>query len=215
MRNNNGQRNQSLESNIPVLLASSNPAKVEKLLMALDGVSRLIRTPADLGVSIVIEETGITHKEIAETKALAWSSETCDYAVISTDGGALIPILGSRWSSIYTGRFAGEKASSIKKIESLLDLMQNFAGNDRKVTWIEALAVAYNGEIVYSEVYEGATGRLLDTFDRDVQPDDFWLSTLLFYPQYRKVYNELNWRERGTIRDPWCSIRDNLLWIFQ
>ena len=59
---------------------------------------------------------------------------------------------------------------------------------------------------VYSEVYEGATGRLLDTFDRDVQPDDFWLSTLLFYPQYRKVYNELNWRERGTIRDPWCSI---------
>ena len=68
MRNNNGQRNQSLESNIPVLLASSNPAKVEKLLMALDGVSRLIRTPADLGVSIVIEETGITHKEIAETK---------------------------------------------------------------------------------------------------------------------------------------------------
>ena len=197
-----------------MLLASSNTAKIHKLRVALEGVPRLIRTPTDLGLSIVIEETGSTHKEIAETKALAWSTQISDHAVIATDGGALIPSLKSRWSSIYTGRFAGEKASSTKKIESLLKLMEGVAGNDREVTWVEALAVAHNREIVYSEVFEGAAGRIVDTFDPTIQPDDFWLSTLLFYPLYRKVYNKLNWEERSAISDPWCSIRDKLFGFF-
>ena len=214
MGNHIGQHSQYLDSSLPVLLASSNMAKIEKLRVALEGVPRSIITPTDLGISIVIEETGSSHKEIAEAKALAWSNQICDYAVISTDGGALIPFLGSRWSSIYTGRFAGEKASSMKKIKSLLGLMDGVDGNNREVIWIEALAVARNGEIAYSEVFEGATGRLMDTFDPTIQPDDFWLSTLLFYPQYSKVYNKLNLEERIAVKDPWCSIRDNLLGLF-
>ena len=92
--------------------------------------------------------------------------------------------------------------------------MDGVDGNNREVTWIEALAVARNGEIAYSEVFEGATGRLMDTFDPTIQPDDFWLSTLLFYPQYSKIYNKLNLEERSAVKDPWCSIRDNLLGLF-
>ena len=58
MGNHSGQHSQYLDSSLPVLLASSNMAKIEKLRVALEGVPRSIITPTDLGISIVIEEIG-------------------------------------------------------------------------------------------------------------------------------------------------------------
>ena len=215
MRKYDGQNYEYLSSDFPVLLATSNITKVKKLQEALEGIPNLVRTPSDVGFSVAITETGTSHKKIAETKALKWSNKLRDHVVITTDGGALIPSLESRWLSVYTGRFAGEFASSVVKIKSLLNLMRDFSGKERLVTWIEALAVARNGQILHSEVFEGATGRLLDQYNASIPTDGFWLSTLLFYPQYQKIYNNLNLEERKAIGDPWCSIRSCLLPIFQ
>ena len=214
MKNNQGQQSEYFSSSTPVFLATSNPTKAKKLRQALEGISNVIKTPSDIRLSIVVEETGVSHREIAETKALRWSSNLSDHLVISTDGGVLIPCLGSLWLSIYTGRFVGEDAHPITKIESLLSLMKNYSLKEREVTWIEALAVAHNGHILHSHVFQGATGELLDRYDSRIQADSFWLSGLLFYPQYKKVYRDLSLKERSKIEDPWSSIRNYLLKIF-
>ena len=73
---------------------------------------------------------------------------------------------------------------------------------------------AYNGKILHSFVFQGATGILLDRYDGSIQPDSFWLASLLFYPQYNKVYSELSLKERSKIEDPWSSIKNYLLRMF-
>src|SRR3712207_2368474 len=93
-----------------ILLATGNPAKQAKLRWLLDGLGLVTVAPAELGIAFEPPETGRSHGEIATEKALAWSCQV-PHAVIASDGGAHVPVLGEAWTSVRTRRAAGPVAT--------------------------------------------------------------------------------------------------------
>ena len=91
-----------------ILLGTSNTAKQDALRWLLEGLPLLPATPTQLDLKILPEETGDTHQAIAQTKAKEWS-RAASMLAIASDGGLLLPVLGSGWESRFTHRFAGPR----------------------------------------------------------------------------------------------------------
>ena len=54
-------------------MATSNPGKVRELRQLLAGADITLVTPADLGISLDVDETGDTYEENAALKAVAFA----------------------------------------------------------------------------------------------------------------------------------------------
>src|SRR4051812_44519927 len=156
-----------------ILIATGNAAKQAKLRWLIDGLGFEIVTPADLGLSVDVEESDPTHREVAEAKARAWS-EQAGLLTIASDGGARVPALGAHWNSLFTRRAAGPGVDDIARADHLLGLMVGMTGAQRDVVWVEGVAVARSGVVVDSWQAEGAIGRIVDVYDPRKIGNGFW-----------------------------------------
>ncbi len=143
----------------PILLATGNRDKQEEFRRLLHGLPFAPVTPAEAGLSGIPGEDGETHEDIARDKAAQWSAAASMLAIAS-DGGLVIPALGPRWESRYTHRFAGPAADNDGRLARLLELMRPFHGEDRRASWVEALAIAHRGRILASWELDGSIGYL-------------------------------------------------------
>ncbi len=200
----------------PLLLATTNPDKLQRLRWLVQelpieavALSQLSVNPIDIP-----EEHGASHKAIACSKAMAWSRLTA-LAVIASDGGLRIPALGSSWSSLTTGRFAGEGASNREKTRSLLNLMAPFKGEERRATWVEAVALACKGRCLASWEVTGADGVLLDEPPSDVPDPGFWVFPLWYIPKFGRTYDRLEDAELASLGDHWGQLKSQLHDFFE
>src|SRR4051812_26072590 len=106
----------------PILLATTNPAKIERISWTLDGFDLTFLTLRDLPGYQPPEETGVSFEENAVLKAVEASGEFGGLAA-ATDGGAIIPALGDDWNALLTARAAGPGATDLDRLEHLLALM--------------------------------------------------------------------------------------------
>ena len=143
----------------PILLATGNRDKQAEFRRLLDGLPFSPVTPAEAGLKGVPDEEGDTHEAIARDKAAQWS-KAASLLAIASDGGLVIPALGPRWESRYTHRFAGPAADNDERLRSLLELMRACQGEDRRASWVEALAIADRGRILASWELSGGIGYL-------------------------------------------------------
>ena len=189
-----------------ILLGTTNPAKQRKLRWLLDGLPLDPLTPSDLPISATSpEECGLTHLENAVDKAREWSL-AASMPAISTDGGLLIPVLGEGWRSTLTHRFAGETADDRVRLSRLLEVMAPYRGDDRRASWVEAVAIADGARSLASWEVPGATGVLLDASSGPIVPG-FWVFSLWHFPHLGKTYNELNHGELESLADHWTRLR--------
>jgi len=184
-----------------IIIASSNPHKIEKLSWIVEGLFKKIEK---LKKKVEINENGSTFKANAEIKARIVSKLYKNYA-IATDGGVLIPSLGNNWNEILTRRFLGEKNITDKdRIEGLLELMKDKVGSQRKIIWKEAIAIANKGRVVYSTEVRGDWGILQTSYNPKQYKKGIWVCTLWSYPQFggrnffdlteeEKKYGERSW----------------------
>ena len=193
-----------------ILLATGNPAKQATLLWLLEGLPLETVTPAELGLTSVPDEEGETHQSIACQKASAWS-QSVSMLVIASDGGLVIPALGANWESRFTHRFAGAGANDQDRLESLLELMRPYQGAEREASWIEAVAIAHQGQILTSWELTGATGLIADgpveEEGDDPAADGFWVFSVWRFPKFGKYYNQLTEAERQSLDDHWTQLR--------
>jgi XTP/dITP diphosphohydrolase len=189
-----------------ILIATGNAAKQAKLRWLIDGLGFEIVTPADLDLSVDIDESDPTHREVAEAKARAWS-ERSGLLTIASDGGARVPVLGPAWNSLFTRRAAGQGVDDVARADHLLNLMEGTAGGQRDVAWVEGVAVARGGSVVDSWQAEGAIGRIVEVYDPRKIGDGFWFPALIWVPQFEKVYADLTPAERDTVDDGWNALR--------
>ena len=190
-----------------ILLATTNPAKQERLRWILEGLPLNPVTPEKIGPTVSSpEETGSSHEQNADRKAQAWSIASGTLA-ISSDGGLVIPVLGSRWDSVFTHRFAGDQADDGARMTRLLELMQPYSGEQRRATWVEAIAIAEKGKTIGSWQVQGATGSLLERPAPTPVVPGFWAFSLLWFPQMGKSYNELDEAELKSIDDHWSQLK--------
>ncbi len=126
---------------------------------------------------------------------------------IASDGGLQVPALGPGWDSRCTHRFAGPGADDAQRLEHLLELMRSFRGEDRRASWVEALAVAVNGRLLGAWEIQGATGRIADRAPAPPQGPGFWACSVWSFPQYGKTYDQLSPQELEALGDHWFRFR--------
>ena len=194
--------------NTSILLATTNPAKQRKLRWLLDGLPLDPTTLEELGLAgEAPREEEHSHEEIARLKAQSWSRASGMLA-ISSDGGLVIPSLGQRWDSLLTNRFAGEGATEGARLERLLQLMRPYKGEERRASWLEALAIAEEGRSLGSWTVIGPTGVLLEEPDGGAVVPGFWVFAVWYFPEMRKTYNELDDQELESLNDHWGQLKD-------
>ncbi|PKB68481.1 MAG: hypothetical protein BZY81_01775 [SAR202 cluster bacterium Io17-Chloro-G4] len=198
--------NRNISDETPILLGTGNPSKQAALRWLLDGLPLNLTTPSQLGLADAPDERGDTHYEIAKAKALDWS-RSGSMLTIATDGGLVLPALGDAWESRYTHRFAGPKATNLQRLERLLQLMKPFHGEQRRATWVEAMAIADRGELLASWELNGATGVIADKAATVPESEGFWAFSVWYFPDLGKTYDQLSQELREEIDDHWAQLR--------
>jgi XTP/dITP diphosphohydrolase len=190
-----------------ILLATGNAAKQAKLRWLIDGLGYEAVTPRDAGLDFDPPEGGTTHQEIASSKAVAWANRA-GRLVISSDGGAHVPALGTSWNSLFTRRAAGDVPDDRARADHLLSLMQDKAGPDRDIVWREAVAIAEPDRLLGAWEAEGAIGRLVERYDPAKVQGGFWFPALLLVPRFGKLVADLTPDESDQIDNGWNTLRE-------
>ena len=191
----------------PILLGTTNPAKQRKLSWLLRGLPLKQVTPQELGsTQAEPRESGDTHEKVARQKAVAWSDAASGLA-ISSDGGLVIPALGKRWESLHTRRFAGIDADDQARRDGLVELMQPYHGDERRASWVEALAIADGGRTLASWQVEGPSGVLPEEPRPGPAVSGFWAFSIWYFPELRKTYDQLTEEELEHLGDHWSQLR--------
>lgn len=189
-----------------LLLATTNAAKLRRLRWLVEGLPLRCLSPAEVGLSTLVEESGPTHEANACLKARAWS-RAIPGLVMASDGGAAIPALGDRWQSLSTARFAGETATDRQRVEALLALARLRRGEERRVWWVEGLAIARRGRVLASWQVDGAEGYLAEGYAEEHFNTGFWLATLWSFPALGKRYGQLDEQELALVDDHWTRLK--------
>ena len=196
-----------------LILATTNPNKVDKLRWIMGEYFDNI-TPQSQKIDV--EETEDNFEGNAILKAVEISKRFNCHAV-ATDGGVLIPSLGDRWNAIFTKRFLGkENVTDTDRIEGLLELMKDKRGDERKIMWREAIALAYNGKLLFSTEVDGDEGIIQDAYNLEQYAPGIWQCTLTCYPQFdNKNFFELTDAEREYSEISWHRLKEMMDWFIR
>jgi XTP/dITP diphosphohydrolase len=193
-----------------ILIGTKNRYKASEMVSLLGKFSNLnIHFLNDLNLNIKVEEDQKTLRKNAEKKATEISKLT-DYCVLTSDGGIDIPGLGKKWDILRNQRTVGEDKTDLEKTDKLLDLMKGLKSEKRKATYFLALALAKNGELIWSteQIYD--KGYIAEKLpDRDISLG-LWMGHLWYYPQFKKVFNKLNEKEKEEVRKQGLGIKRSL-----
>ena len=191
---------------VDILLGTGNIAKQAMLAGLVKGLPLNPVSPQDIGLDSNPDETASSHEEVARDKAAQWSLDS-GLLTIASDGGLVIPSLGSKWESLFTHRFAGPSATDNARADELLRLMDPYENDARSASWVEALAIAENGQVIKSWSLEGATGLIADHTRGNLTDRGFWVFSMWYFPKYHRTYNDLTESERLELNDHWLQLK--------
>lgn len=202
-----------------VLLATTNPAKVRALAERIGSGISLASLPGSVDLPDIPDEDeqGGAFADIARAKAIRYSEHIADTVIVATDGGLLVPALGSNWNPLSTARSAGPTASDTDRVGALLELARDLTGAERVITWTESLAVARSGSVLVSWTATGPPGELATTVSRDPeQSRGFWVPAVWRCPEFGgRLLADLTDEERLSRRDHWAILADLLTGWFR
>ena len=94
----------------PLLLASSNPGKIQEMAALFEGTGIQIITPNQLGISLVVDEPGETYAENAASKAQVFAHAS-GLVALGDDSGLEVDALGGL-PGIRSARFAPQPGAT-------------------------------------------------------------------------------------------------------
>ncbi len=101
-----------------LLLATNNAGKAAEFRQLLDGCGWEIVTPADVGVSVQVEETGQTYAENARIKAVEYA-KAAGLVALADDSGLEVDALDGR-PGVTSARYAGPNRTDKERVQTLL-----------------------------------------------------------------------------------------------
>jgi len=193
-----------------ILIGTKNQYKATEIVALLGNLPRVkIHFWEELGLEIKVEENQQTLKKNAEKKAIEISKLT-NWYVLASDGGVDIPGLGKKWDILRNQRIVGEDKTDVEKAEKLLELMKNLKGEKRKVCYRLALALARKSSLIWSIERITERGFISEKlYDREI-PLYRWMGHLWYYPQRKKVFNQMSEKEKKEVRKQGTEIKKNL-----
>lgn len=193
-----------------ILIATKNGYKVDEISFYLEGVERAsIHLLKDQKINVKVEENGKTLEGNAQKKAIKISKKT-KYFTLASDGGVDIPALGKDWDFLKNQRIVGEEKNDVQKAKKLLEMMEDLKGEERKVQFHHALALAKDGKLLWSNEKITESGYIATQLPDENIPKGKWLSHLWYYPEFKKVFNKLNKSELKKVREQSKELRESL-----
>ena len=123
-----------------LLLATSNPGKVAEFRRLLDGCGWEIVTPAEVGLSLDVEETGQTYAENATLKAVEYA-EASGLVALADDSGLEVDALGGRPGPL-SARYAGPDLTDQERVQALLEELAGVPDKERTARFRCLIAIA-------------------------------------------------------------------------
>ena len=141
-----------------LLLATNNPGKVREFRRLLAGSGFTAVTPAELGITLDVEETGTTYAENAALKARAFAHEACSLA-IADDSGIEVDALDGR-PGVFSARYGTPDMDDAGRTRHLLGELRDVPEGKRTARYRAVIAIADAAGAVhlFEGVQEGSIG---------------------------------------------------------
>ena len=148
------------------VLATHNPGKLKEMAAILSDLGIQVVSPADVGVTVDVEETGATFAENAMLKAKA-ICEASGLPAIADDSGLCVDALNGG-PGVYSARYGGAELDDRGRYMLLLNAMRG--QTTRKAHFACAIACAFpsgdtltaegrcDGAIAFAPMGEGGFG---------------------------------------------------------
>ena len=161
------------------VLATANPGKVSEMQQILSKLNIECVTRNELGIDMVIEETGTTFFENAKLKAEAICAAT-GLPAIADDSGLIVEALGGE-PGVYSSSYGGETLTSEQRCKFLLEKMQKM--EQRRAKFVCNIICAFPDGSFFSATGE-CLGHITSTqtgnngfgYDPVFQPDGYNVS---------------------------------------
>lgn len=106
-----------------VLIATGNAHKVRELEELLEPLGIPVKTPKSIGLSLDVDETGVTFRENAALKAKAFGKAS-GLPCLADDSGLVVDALNGE-PGVFSARYGGEGLDDTRRVQLLL---RNLAG---------------------------------------------------------------------------------------
>jgi XTP/dITP diphosphohydrolase len=123
-----------------LLLATNNPGKAREYKSLLEGVPFELVTPAEVGITTEVEETGKTFEANARLKATTLAAES-GLLSLADDSGLEVEALGGE-PGTRSARYAGDNATDADRVRYLLSKMKDVPEGKRQARFRCIIAIA-------------------------------------------------------------------------
>ena len=123
-----------------LLLATNNAGKVAEFRQLLAGCGWELVTPAELGLTMQVEETGQTYAENATLKAVEYV-RACGLVTLADDSGLEVDALDGR-PGVLSARYAGADRTDQERVQALLEELAGVPDDERTARFRCVIAIA-------------------------------------------------------------------------
>lgn len=167
-----------------LLISSNNADKVRELSQIFAGLPFEIVTPADLGLTLEVEETGATFRENAALKARAFHEAT-GLLALSDDSGLEIEALDGA-PGVYSARYHGLPNGEVKN-RLVLQQMTGIPWEERDCRYVCEVAIVDEAGRLYQ-----CRGTLRGKVAHEPRGHHgFGFDPIFYLPRYRRTVAEL------------------------
>ncbi len=178
-----------------LLIATTNPHKIQEFRDILTGLPYELVSPTDLGLALEVEETGTTFAENATLKACAWA-DIAQMMTLADDSGLEIDALGGE-PGVYSARWAGEGVSYEERFRILLGRLADVPAERRTARYRAAIAVADPAPVGLLGLFEGTLeGRIAFA---PVGTGGFGYDPIFYVPEQQRTVGQMSAEDKHLI----------------
>ena len=182
------------------VLAAHKPGKLREMSDILSKFGIQVVSPADVGITVDVEETGTTFAENAMLKAKA-ICEASGLPAIADDSGLCVDCLGGA-PGVYSARYGGEGLDDRGRYMLLLQTMRG--QTTRAAHFTCAIACAFpNGDTITAEGQAPGTIAFAPMGE-----GGFGYDPVFFVPDKAKTFAQLTQEEKAEISHRGKALRE-------
>lgn len=173
------------------VLATQNPGKLREMSSILSGFGVEVVSPAELGISVEVEETGETFAENAMLKAKAVCA-AAKLPAIADDSGLCVDALNGG-PGVYSARYGGEGLDDAGRCALLLNSMRGQTTRSAHFTCAIACVFPDGKELTAEGRCDGAIAFA------PMGTDGFGYDPVFLLPEKAKTFAQLTGAEKSAL----------------